>query len=103
MPATCLPYPPEAAYEERKKLAAEYSEFWKPPPGGGPSKAALIAKEITEAKKLYCAQDANKSLPYCKAPPPGGLPMPPRRLTPLGKPSSPFSKPPLSKPAPGRL
>jgi len=93
----------KAAYEERKKLAAEYSEFSKPPPGGGPSKAALIAKEITEAKKLYCAQDANKSLSYCKAPPPGGLPMPPRRLTPLGKPSSPFSKPPLSKPAPGRL
>merc|ERR550537_972928 len=47
----------KAAYEERKKLAAEYSEFSKPPPGGGPSKAALIAKEITEAKKLYCAED----------------------------------------------
>ena len=40
--------------EERKKLAAQYTEYSRPPPGGGPSKASAIAKEIIAAKKSYC-------------------------------------------------
>jgi len=58
----------KALYEERKKLATAYSEFSKPPVGGGPSKAALIAKEISTAKKTYCEQPANVALAYCRAP-----------------------------------
>lgn len=51
---------------ERKALAAQYSEFSRPAPGGGPSKMSLIAKEISAAKKQYCEQEANKNLGYCK-------------------------------------
>ena len=69
--------------EERKKLAAQYTEYSRPPPGGGPSKASAIAKEIIAAKKSYCEQESTKSLAYCK--PPSTMPTPPaahRRLTP---------------------
>jgi hypothetical protein len=55
-----------ALAQERKSLAAQYSEFSKPASGGGPSKMSLIAKEISDAKKQYCEQEANKSLGYCK-------------------------------------
>jgi len=74
----------KALYEERKKLAAEYTEFSRPPVGGGPSKASTIAKEIVSAKKLYCEQESTKTLSYCKAPSafPTGLPATHRRLTP---------------------
>ena len=54
--------------EERKKLAAQYTEYSRPPPGGGPSKASAIAKEIIAAKKSYCEQESTKSLAYCKPP-----------------------------------
>jgi len=70
--------------EERKKLAAQYTEYSRPPPGGGPSKASAIAKEIIAAKKSYCEQESTKSLAYCK--PPSTMPTSPpaahRRLTP---------------------
>ena len=33
----------KALFEERKKLAAEYTEYSRPPVGGGPSKAPAIA------------------------------------------------------------
>jgi len=74
----------KALMEERKKLAAQYTEYSRPPPGGGPSKASAIAKEIIAAKKSYCEQESTKSLAYCK--PPSTMPTSPpaahRRLTP---------------------
>ena len=62
-----------AQAEERKKLSGEYAAFSKPPPGGGPSISSQIAKEIGEAKKAYCAVEANKQIAYCKIPSPSTL------------------------------
>jgi hypothetical protein len=100
----------KAQYEERKKLAAEYTDYSRPLVGGGPSKASAIAKEIVAAKKLYCeqarsipatyhslpltlltfyllcslpcSQESTKTLAYCKSP--SIMPTTPtlRRLTP---------------------
>jgi len=56
----------KAQAAERTKLATEYAQYAKPAATGGPSRAAQIAKEITAAKKAYCAMDANKNLAYCK-------------------------------------
>jgi len=76
----------KALFEERKALAAEYTEYSRPPVGGGTSKASAIAKEIVSAKKLYCEQESTKALGYCKSPSTmglsTGLPATHRRLTP---------------------
>ena len=70
-----VPYgaPLDAARKaERQKLMDEYMAMLrKPPPsaeGGksGPSPASLIEKEIANAKNAYCADLANKMIPYCK-------------------------------------
>ena len=50
-----------AQTEERKKLVAEYQAFSKRPEGGGSSRTTLATKELFEAKKVYCALEANKS------------------------------------------
>jgi len=55
---------------DRKQLTAEYAAFSKRPEGGGPSRATAANKELFEAKKEYCALDANKALAYCKIRPP---------------------------------
>merc|ERR1712085_245596 len=51
-----------ALAQERKSLAAQYSEFSKPASGGGPSKMSLIAKEISDAKKQYLEMDRFSAL-----------------------------------------
>ena len=51
---------------EREKLAAEYKSFTTRPSTGGPSPSALIAKEISAAKKSYCAVEANKLITFCR-------------------------------------
>jgi len=65
---------------ERKTLTSEYAAYSKPPAAGGPSLSAQIAKEISEAKKAYCAVDANKPIAYCKIPTPMMLPTSPGQV-----------------------
>jgi len=53
--------------EARTKLSKEFAAFSKRPEGGGAPPSAGIAKEITDAKKSYCAIETNKEIVICKA------------------------------------
>ena len=53
--------------EARTQLSKEFAAFSKRPEGGGAPPSAGIAKEITDAKKSYCAIETNKEIVICKA------------------------------------